>query len=102
MEKIISEIRDWCQNDKEYLKELIEELHKIANYEIIKIQLKDICSYNDDFEYSAIYVAKDENFENKYEELVKICRNYDDFQEVEDFICENFKQVEVEEIIIEI
>ena len=75
MEKIISEIMEWCQNDTEYLKELIKELHNIANYEIIRIQLKDMCYYDDDFEYSAVYVVKDENFESKYEELVKICKN---------------------------
>ena len=33
MEKIISEIMEWCQNDTEYLKELIEELQEIAERE---------------------------------------------------------------------
>lgn len=68
--------------------------------EIVRIQLKDINSYDDDFKYSAVYVEKDNNFDKKYEEFVEICSNYEDFQEVEDFIHDNFKQIEVEEIEI--
>lgn len=34
MEKIIYEIMQWCQNDKEYLKELIKELNRIVESEV--------------------------------------------------------------------
>lgn len=33
MEHIINEIMQWCQNDKEYLKELIDALQEIVNSE---------------------------------------------------------------------
>lgn len=31
MSKIISEILEWCQNDMDYLQELIDELQDIVN-----------------------------------------------------------------------
>lgn len=31
MEKIIYEIMEWCQNDMNYLKELIDKLNEIKN-----------------------------------------------------------------------
>lgn len=33
MEHIVNEILEWCQNDKEYLQELIDRLQEIANTE---------------------------------------------------------------------
>lgn len=68
--------------------------------EYVIIQLKDICYYDDDFEYKPFIVEKDENFEEKYKELVKLCKNYNDFQEVEDFIYDNFKIINFEKRII--
>lgn len=70
--------------------------------EYVIIQLKDICYYDDDFEYKPFIVEKDENFEEKYKELVKLCKNYNDFQEVEDFIYDNFKIINFEKRIIEV
>lgn len=70
--------------------------------EYIIIQLKDICYYDDDFEYEPFIVEKDENFEEKYKELIKVCKNYNDFQEVEDFIYDNFKIINFEKRIIEV
>ena len=66
------------------------------------IQLKDICYYDDDFEYEPFIVEKDENFEEKYKKLIKVCKNYNDFQEVEDFIYDNFKIINFEKRIIEV
>lgn len=68
----------------------------------VKIQLKDICYYDDDFEYEPFIVAKDENFEEKYNKLVEVCKNYEDFQEVEDFINENFQKINFETRYIEV
>ena len=70
--------------------------------EYILIQLKDICYYNDDFEYEPFLVKKDKEFENKYKKLINICKNYESFDEVEDFICENFDSIEFEKRTIEI
>lgn len=33
MSQIISEIMEWCQNDKEYLQELIDRLQEIVDNE---------------------------------------------------------------------
>lgn len=33
MSMIISEIMEWCQNDKEYLQELIDKLQEIVDRE---------------------------------------------------------------------
>ena len=70
--------------------------------EYILIQLKDMCYYDDDFEYEPFLVEKDKDFEKKYEELVKICNTYEQFDEVEDFIQENFVKLDFEQRIITI
>lgn len=69
---------------------------------LVMIKIKDICYYDDDFEYDPFFVIKEKDFENKYKQLETICKNYNDFQEVEDFIHDNFKKVEVEKYTIEI
>lgn len=70
---------------------------------IVLIQLKDICYYDDDFEYEPFLVKADtKDFEKKYKGLVKICQNYDDFQEVEDYIAENFEKIDYEKRVIEV
>ena len=68
--------------------------------EYVIIQLKDICYYGDDFEYEPFIVKKDNNFEEKYKKLVDICKNYEDFNEVEDFITENFIKLDFEKRVI--
>ena len=70
--------------------------------EIIRIQLKDVCNYEDDFVYEAFYVIKDKNFEENYKKLVEICSYYDNFQDVVDFLEENFTKIEIEERFIEV
>lgn len=57
------------------------------------IQLEDICYYGDDFKYEPFIVKKGKNFEEKYNELVKVCKNYESFDEVEDFINKNFEKI---------
>lgn len=70
--------------------------------ELVLIQLKDMCYYDDDFEYEPFLVEKDKDFEKKYQELVKICNTYEQFDEVEDFIQENFIKLNFEQRIITI
>lgn len=70
--------------------------------EYVRIQLKDICYYDYDFEYEPFIVEKDENFEEKYNELVKVCKNYESFDEVEDFINKNFEKIGFETRYIEV
>ena len=69
---------------------------------IVMIQLKDICYYEDSYEFEPIFVIKEESFEEKYSKLVEICKNYEDYQEVEDFIYDNFKKIDVERREIEV
>ena len=71
---------------------------------MILIQLKDMCYYEDDFEYTP-YLIDDKNteeFNKKYEQLEKICHTYQDFNEVEDFINNNFEVIPFEKRVIEI
>ena len=69
---------------------------------IVMIQLKDICYYEDSYEFEPIFVIKEENFEEKHSKLVEVCKNYEDYQEVEDFIYDNFKKIDVERREIEV
>ena len=68
----------------------------------IRIQLKDICYYDDDFEYEPFIVKKDKDFEEKYKKLVEICKNYEMFDEVQDFINENFETIGFETRYVEV
>jgi len=70
--------------------------------ELVLIQLKDMCYYDDDFEYEPFLVEKDNDFEKKYKKLVKICNTYEQFDEVEDFIQENFIKLDFEQRTITI
>lgn len=70
--------------------------------EIIRIQLKDTCYYDDDFEYKPFYVIKDKHFEKQYDKLLDLCNDYENFQDIEDFIEENFTKIEIEERFIEV
>lgn len=69
---------------------------------IVMIQLKDVCYYEDSYEFEPIFVIKEENFEEKYSKLVEVCKNYEDYQEVEGFIYDNFKKIDVERREIEV
>ena len=71
---------------------------------MILIQLKDMCYYEDDFEYTPYLIDNEnaEEFNKKYEQLEKICHTYQDFNEVEDFINNNFKVIPFEKRVIEI
>lgn len=68
------------------------------------IQLKDMCYYEDNFEYTPYLIDNEntEGFNEKYEQLEKICHTYQDFNEVEDFINNNFKVIPFEKRVIEI
>ena len=47
-------------------------------------------------------VKKDENFEEKYSGVVDICNSFENFQEVEDYIVDNFERVYIEKREIEV
>ena len=64
--------------------------------EIVCIELVDLCYYDDDFKYPLIYVIKDKKFEKKCRELENVCKNYEDFEEVYEFINKNFITIELE------
>lgn len=68
--------------------------------EYIIIQLKDMFYYDDNFEIAPFIVEKDENFEEKFNKLVKIAEDYEDFNEVTNFIYDNFKLVNYEKRIV--
>lgn len=69
----------------------------------ILIQLKDLCYYEDDFEYEPFIVKADTpDFEENYKRLVDVCKNYDDFQDVIDFVNDNFTTINFEKRVIEI
>lgn len=70
--------------------------------EYVVIQLKDMCYYDDDFEYDPIIVVKDADFEKKFKRLKKVCGNYESFDEVEEFIADNFETLKYEQRIIQI
>ena len=70
--------------------------------ELVLIQLKDLCYYDDNFEYKPFLVEKDKDFESKYKKLVKICNTYEQFDEVEEFIQENFIKLNFEKRTINI
>lgn len=61
-------------------------------YALIKIHdIDDI-----DFDYTII-VEKTDDFEEKYAELERLCESYDNFQEIEDFIYDNFNKLGYDE-----
>ncbi|MCI6457267.1 MAG: hypothetical protein MSA56_06155 [Clostridium sp.] len=68
--------------------------------EYVVIQLKDTEYYDDDFQYEPFIVEKDEDFEEKFKKLMVVCHNYESFDEVEDFITENFTKLDFEKRVI--
>ena len=72
------------------------------NTEYVLIQLKDKFYYGDDFEFTPYVVKRNENFEDKYNEFVKVCENYKDYGEVDDFMNENFEKIYFETRYIEV
>ena len=65
----------------------------------ILIKLEDSEYYDDKYNFPSFIVEYEENIEEKLE---KVCKNYDDFNEVEDFIKNNFKNIEYLQYTIEI
>lgn len=57
--------------------------------------------YDDEFNNKYI-IKKDEDFEKKYEKLVELCGKYEYFDEVQDFINENFETIGLETRYIEV
>ena len=70
--------------------------------EYIMIKLKDICYYDDNFEYEPFIVKKDKDFEEKFKKFTKVCKNYECFDEVQDFIHENFETIGFETRYVEV
>ena len=70
--------------------------------EIVEIEIKDICYYEDMLEIDRFYVIKDDDFENKYKKLEHICKNYEDFEEIEEFVNNNFITIDIEYRVIEV
>lgn len=68
----------------------------------ILIKLEDLEYYDDKYNYPSFIVEYEENIEKKIRELEKVCKNYDDFNEVEDFIKNNFKNIEYLQYTIEV
>lgn len=66
--------------------------------EIAEINLRDY-EYND-FDYETFHIIKTKDFEEKYEQLMKIAREYEDFQEVYDFINNNFITIDIDYRIV--
>lgn len=72
------------------------------NNKYIMIKIKDICYYDNDFEFEPIIVKVSEDFEEKYKQLLEISKTYEDFEEINDFIEENFETLDYETRIINI
>ena len=55
--------------------------------------------YEESFECDTItyYVKKDKNFDEKIAELETLLKTYNNFQEIEDFMFDNFTTVELDE-----
>lgn len=56
--------------------------------------MDDQYDMDDDLIY---YIKKDEQFEAKMEDFKKLLNTHENFQEIEDFIFDNFEQVELDE-----
>ena len=63
---------------------------------IVKLDIKD---KDLEFKTYTVYVKYDNE---KYKELEKLCTTYNDFQEIIDFIENNFEIVEIETLELEI
>ena len=77
----------------------VETLIKIAEAEVGYLE-KASNSQLDDKTANAgsnNYTKYARDFDEKYEKLLKICKDYLDFQEIIDFICDNFKEIKVDE-----
>lgn len=61
---------------------------------IVCVKLIDECEDTD----LIYYFKKEENFDNKLAEFKKLLKEYSNFQEVEDFIFDNFTEVNIETI----
>lgn len=68
--------------------------------EVVKIEFRDIeyMDYNEDI----FYIIKREDFEEKYKKLIELSKNYDSFEEICDFINNNFILLDINEFIIKI
>lgn len=56
--------------------------------------IDDQYDMDDDLIY---YIKKDEQFETKMEDFKKLLNSHENFQEIEDFIFDNFEQVKLDE-----
>lgn len=56
--------------------------------------IDDQYDMDDDLIY---YIKKDEQFETKMEDFKKLLNSHENFQEIEDFIFDNFEQIKLDE-----
>ncbi len=75
----------------------IEELLKNLNKNIVCIKFREIEYWDNNSGDFERYVLRDENFEKNFEQLSKLMLEYENFQEIEDFISENFEEIKIEE-----
>ena len=59
--------------------------------DIIVLTFKDMAYYDDNFNYKKYYILKEHDFEEKYSKLNEIYKNYEEFEEIEKFLKDNFK-----------
>lgn len=74
----------------------------VGNQKVIMIKLKDLCDFKDNFEYKPYLVVADDEFKKKLDGLKNVCKNYSDFEEVTEYVKNNFKYIEFDEEVIEI
>lgn len=76
---------------KEYKKE------KEKNSNIVCLKFREIEYWDDDSGDFDRYVVRDENFEKNFEELSNLILKYENFQEIENFLTENFQEIKMED-----
>lgn len=72
------------------------------NDKLVLIKLKEICVFYDNFEYKPYLVVADDEFEKKLDGLKNVCRNYSDFEEVTEYVKNNFEILNFDEEVIQI
>lgn len=68
---------------------------------IVCIKFREIENWDDNSGNFERYIIKDNNFNKNFKKLQKLMLTYDNFQEIEDFIFDNFQEIDLEEYTIE-
>ena len=71
---------------------------------IVRIKIRDIGYYPDNFEYPEYYIIDEENeeFTKKLKRLKLIAETYEDFEEIPYYIKNNFTLVDVSTFTVEV